>query len=793
MPERKPAARRLFFTGRVQGIGMRPAIARLAKSLGLCGYVTNCTGGVEVVIEGPSEVVAAFEEQLWQWIPKQADVQECSCRNVPPSGFRDFCIRTASVNGQQSDQLCRPEIGAPSRMSCRVPVDVRVCEACLSDVTSADNRRYGYPFTTCSECGPRYSILERMPYERRHTAMAQFELCAGCQGEYTSVFDRRYHAESIACGNCGPKLLLCDESGRAIAVGSEALEEAVNKLKQGQIVALRGIGGYQLLCDARSYEAVERLRQRKQRPAKPLAILVDSAESARQWARLSNEERELLTSAAGPIVVVQQRNCRLASNVNLHCPTVGLLLPTSPLHWMVVRAFGGPLVCTSGNVEGDPLVYRHDSARVALQRVADVWLEHDRPIIRPIDDSLVQVASGRAMVLRLARGYAPWPLEVKTSHELVALGGHQKTSLALASPAQAILGPHIGDLDTVASTQRFVESVNELVKLYGLKKPLLVCDLHPNYFTTRWAVDQRTDLIRVQHHHAHVVSGMLENGWIDRQVVGVAFDGTGYGTDGTIWGGEFFLATSIRFERVGCLRPFRLPGAERAVREPWRVATSLVYDVAGPDIAATLRFPSMQAARLLPVLASARLNLWTSSAGRLFDGVAALVLGVEKSQFEGQAAMLLEYSALEDDEWKDYLAEALVAPVRDRGGSWHGSLAKALKPYRIAITDGTPRQLDWRPLISDILHDIGRGVAPARMALRFHAAVADAIFRFCQRYAELPVVLSGGVFQNRLLIRLLFEHFQTRGQLVGLPGVIPVNDGGLAAGQLAIAAARLQH
>ncbi|GIW92376.1 MAG: carbamoyltransferase HypF [Pirellulaceae bacterium] len=779
-------ARRIRLFGRVQGVGVRPAVARLASELGLCGYVVNTLSCVEIRIEGELQAVELFQLRLGDQLPQPAVVTDVVQERVPVEGHTTFTIEHAHQAGGRSPESVSL---AGAGTSCLVPPDLVVCDSCLHETKQETNRRHAYPFTTCALCGPRYSIIRQMPYERCNTTMAGFALCEKCREEYTSGYDRRYHAETIACPQCGPQLVLRDARGQPIAFGSQAVGAAVDALRRGAIVALLGVGGYQLLVDATSQQAVERLRERKRRPAKPLAVLVASLQEADVLGELDEAARKLLADAAGPIVVVRKKSsCCLAPAVTLRFPTVGLLLPTTPLHWLLVTQFGKPLVCTSGNVEGEPLAYSASAADVQLADVADLRLEHDRPVYRPIDDSLVQTAAGRTMVLRLARGYAPWPLNLVAGKPVVAVGGHQKVAVALANSSQAVLGPHIGDLDSAETAKRFEESCNALMDLYAVRPSLVVCDLHPDYYTTMWAERSGLPLLRVQHHHAHVVAAMIEHGWLDQPVLGVAFDGTGYGLDGSVWGGEFLVATQREFKRVGCLRPFLLPGGERAIREPWRVAASLVWQAEGPEAVARLRFTQGRPESVLPLLGRPNLSPSTTSAGRLFDGVAALVLGWEASQFEGEAAMHLESACM----------AALSCPgngnaedVAAVGGFGDWDELDWQVGYRLPIEDGAVKQVDWRPMVRQILADLRRGKPVSRIALDFHMGLADAVFRFCGLYSHLPVVLSGGVFQNRVLVELLSARFARSGQRCGLPGIIPVNDGGLAAGQLAVAAARL--
>ncbi|MEX0818024.1 MAG: carbamoyltransferase HypF [Pirellulaceae bacterium] len=757
----------LILTGHVQGIGLRPAVARFAQQLALVGHVGNTHDGVDIHVEGPVQQVECFERDLRAQLPAAAEISSLRSIRVEPTGGDAFVVGLPIRGVEQGGKkTCHA-------LSARVPPDIVACDDCLAEVQSATDRRHRHPFTSCTACGPRYSIINQMPYEREQTSMAVFPLCDRCRDEYESPADRRFHSQTNACPNCGPQIWLRDGNDRVVARNDDALHASASAIRDGRIVAVRGLAGYQLLVDATSQEAVERLRQRKQRRGKPLAVMVASSENAAGLAVLDETERRLLRSPAGPIVVAAaRRDAGLASSVTAGLGTVGIMLPTTPLHGLLVEAVKRPLVCTSANVEGEPLAFTTNAAFEQLCGIADFWLEHDRPIRRPIDDSVVRVIAGRPVTTRLARGYAPLPLGLELDQPLIALGGHQKTSIALGNGAQAVLGPHIGDLDTVATRQRFVEQLADLSELFGIGDCAIACDQHPDYFSTQWAEHQTDRIARVQHHHAHIVAGMLEHGWLERQVLGVSFDGSGFGMDGTIWGGEFLLATAAGFQRVGHLRPFSLPGGERAVREPWRVATALVREALGDGAAARLAFQTGDANTLLPVLRRPSLSPMTTSAGRLFDGVAALVLGIEQSKFEGHAAMLLESVC------------DRRCPLRDNDAR---PVCGANSDHDIP-GNSRPKQLDWRPLVRQVLSDRVTGVSPAAMAMRFHGGLADAIFDLCRCYAPVPVVLGGGVFQNRMLVELLAERFSGTDQPLGLPGPIPPNDGGLAVGQLAVAA-----
>lgn len=750
MTAASPIAVCITLTGRVQGLGVRPAIARWARQLSLTGWVGNSSRGVEIVAEGVAAQVECFIRELPQSLPRAAVVEsrECVARELPQCPT--FAIRREASTGP---------------LKARVPPDLVACEACLAETRSEANRRWGYPFASCTDCGPRYSIIEKMPYDRERTSLRSFALCSACQMEFDSSADRRFHAETIACPECGPRLWCRNSSGQTTASGNTAIQAAAAAVLRGEIVALQGVGGYQLVVDATSEPAVARLRQRKRRMGKPFAVMVASIEQALRIARCDQAERQALQSPAGPIVIVEQRmENGLARGVSSDLNTVGLLLPTSPLHDLLLTACARPLVVTSGNREGEPLEYEHQGAHARLAGIADLWLEHDRPIRRPVDDSVVRVMAGRLAAFRAARGFAPLPLEIESPTPLLAVGGHQKAAIALSNGEQAVLGPHIGDLDSVAECERWEAHVSDLLKLYGSSPVAVASDLHPDYFSTRWAAKQVIHRTPVQHHHAHVVAGMAEQRWFDRTVLGVAFDGTGLGTDGTIWGGEFLLATATEFQRVAHLLPFDLPGGERAVREPWRVAVSLTQRAVGSERALQIQFQAGSSRELLPLIGNPRFSPVTTSAGRLFDGIAAIVLGVEVAQFEGQGPLLLE-------------------AICDRS---------ATGCYSMQLQESIPCILDWRPMVAQILDDLQAAVAPGIVAMRFHRGLANAVVAVARRYPQFPVVLCGGCFQNRILVELLVELLGETGQPIGLPGLIPVNDGGLAAGQLAIAASQLQ-
>jgi hydrogenase maturation protein HypF len=743
-------ARRLILAGGVQGLGVRPAIYRFASGLGLSGTVRNSARGVEIEVEGPRVQVALFEDRLPGVLPAEACVSKIASTIASPVGRAGFAI----VNEAADDPL-----------STCVPVDRAVCSECLHEITERGDRRHNYPFTSCTLCGPRYTVVRTMPFERDDTAMDQFPLCEDCRREFRRPRDRRFHAQTIACPQCGPTIRSRIVGRKSELHGAEAIKEAVKYLAAGKIVAMRGLGGYQLLVDATNEPAVERLRERKGRRAKPLAVMVRSTEVAERLADLNDTELACLANSTGAIVIATRRTTNsLAKAVNPCLDTVGLMLPTTPLHALVADSFGRPLVCTSANDEGNPLQFDEVAANQQLAAVCDVWIHHDREIVRPIDDSVVRCIAKRPVTMRLARGIAPLPLDLPAMTPTIALGGFLKAAAAWSNGNQAVLGPHIGDQQSLASRERFVAHLADMQQLYRFRPELLVHDMHPEYFATQWAQQQGVPTLAVQHHHAHVAAGMLEHGWLDRTVLGVAWDGTGYGTDGTIWGGEFLVCTSSGFDRVARLRPFSLPGGEAAIREPWRIAVSICSQLnLHLDDLKWLEWnvnPRMVES-VTQIVDRPQLSPVTSSAGRLMDAAAALILGIDRADFDGQAAMRLEAAA-------------------DRNAS---------SCYPFSPSDERLAELDWRPLFVAMLDDQRRGTDPQKIAMRFHRSLAQGIVLICRRWNALPIVLSGGVFQNKLLTELVAEMMDGESQPLGLPGVIPPNDGGLAAGQLVIAAA----
>lgn len=737
-------ALRIRIAGCVQGLGVRPAVARLATSLELRGAVRNTLAGLEIDVEGTTVQIAMFKQQLASSLPMGSAVELITSVGRSPSHHTEFIIEQDDATGPLTTQI---------------PRDVVVCDQCSAEVGASDDRRYLYPLTTCAACGPRYSLIQSMPFDRVRTTMDLFSMCDECRAEYTSPTDRRYHAQTIGCAKCGPGVWLVDAKGQRQWNGLDAVQAAARLLSDGRVVALRGVGGYQLLCDATNQPAVMRLRRRKARPAKPLAVLVASLDDARQLATIDEKEEKAVKDRSNPIVLLRSKRSKLASAIHPGLNKIGLMLPSTPLHAVLCKAVGKPLVCTSANREGEPLEHDVQAAEANLAGIADAWLHHDRPITRPIDDSVVQVIAERRVTIRLGRGLAPLPLDLPVASPTLAVGGHMKSAIAWHNGSQAALGPHVGDLDTLATRERFEQHVADTNALYRFEPESIVHDLHPDYFTTQHAAGSRLKRSGVQHHFAHVAAVMLEHELLEQKVLGVAWDGTGFGDDQTIWGGEFLLVDGGReYKRVAHLRSFLLVGGDVAMRQPWRVAVSLLGDSFEDDCwldqAASI-WSDQPVTAFFKATGGKRGAATSTSAGRLFDAVAGIILGVDIAQYEGQAAMMLEAVADHDSD----------------------------QCYPLPFISG---DLDWRGMIRAIWKDRLAGVTPAVMSMRFHRTLANGIVSVADEYPELPIVLCGGVFQNKLLTELVVEMVDDP-KRIKFPGRIPPNDGGLAAGQLAIA------
>ena len=740
--------------GVVQGVGFRPFIYRLATQLGLNGWVLNSAQGVFVEVEGPPDLLRGFLERLEKEKPPLAVIQSLEFSFLDVVGYNNFEIRYSDRTGQKT-ALILP--------------DVAICADCLQEVFDPGNRRYRYPFTNCTNCGPRFSIIEELPYDRPNTSMKRFKMCSACEREYHDPADRRFHAQPNACCQCGPHLELWDEMGAVLARGDEALLQAARLVCDGKILALKGVGGFQLIVDAKDESAVARLRRRKRREEKPFALMYPSIELINRDCLVSTLERRLLLSPESPIVILGRRSGRsvLAFSVAPANPSFGVMLPYTPLHHLLLRDIGFPVVATSGNLANEPICIDEYEARKRLASIADFFLVHDRPIVRHVDDSIARVVCDREMVLRRARGYAPLPVRVTVPLPCVlAVGAHLKNNIALSVGRDVFVSQHIGDLETTTALAAFRKTVVDLPRLYGVEPDFVACDLHPDYLSSRYAGQIGAPLERVQHHWAHVLACMAENE-LEAPVLGVSWDGTGYGADGTVWGGEFLLANEESFQRVACLRQFRLPGGEAAVKEPRRTALAVLYEIWGESALRDHRLRpvadfSDEELRVIRQMLIRGLNApITSSAGRLFDAVASIVALKQRVTFEGQAALELE-SAIEPN---------------------------VVETYPFEIGDGLPRVIDWAPMIAEILIDLRDRKSVGSISAKFHNTLVEMIVSVAREIEQPKIVLTGGCFQNRYLLERSVLRLSEAGFRAYWHQRMPTNDGGISLGQV-LAAAR---
>jgi hydrogenase maturation protein HypF len=754
---------RLRITGTVQGVGFRPFVYRHAVALGLAGYVLNDSAGVLIEVEGPAARIAELTRLLVEDAPPLARVASIAAERLRPSGAAGFRI----VESHDSGSADVP-----------VSIDTTTCTDCLAEVDDPDDRRYGYAFTNCTNCGPRYTIVLGVPYDRPATTMSGFAMCAPCQAEYDDPTDRRFHAQPNACPACGPRLAWRETlggTGAGAIVGPAALDAALVAIMSGRIVAMKGIGGYHLVADATSESAIAELRRRKARDDKPFAVMVASLAAARELCELDDIAAAALSSIRRPIVLAPRRpGSDVAAGVAPGLPELGLLLPYSPLHHMLLERAARPLVMTSGNQSDEPIAHHDDDAAARLGPLVDGLLQHDRPIHIRCDDSVVRVTPARLQVLRRSRGYAPEPLSLpfRSNQAVLAVGAELKSTVSVAKHGWVVPSHHIGDLEHLATYRAFLQAVDHVPRLYGVVPEVVAHDMHPEYLSSKWAAQLDLPAIAVQHHHAHVAACMVEHGRTE-PVLGITYDGLGYGPDGSLWGGEMLVADFESARRVAHLRPVRMPGGVAAIREPWRMGAVWAAAATGrAEAARRARRRGVDGTTVEAVLDVAE-HSWspvTSSAGRLFDAVAALLGGRQRVSYEAQAAIELE---------------ALARTV-----------ARSDAPrYDGCVTIGRESDafvLDPAPLIGALLADLDSGVDPTLIAAGFHEAFGRATVEIARRTAVEhglgAVALTGGVFQNARLTDVVESGLRNEGLDVLVHAAIPPNDGGISIGQAAIAA-----
>ncbi len=726
---------KILIKGTVQGVGFRPFVYQTAQKFGLFGEVLNSSLGVEIVLNAAKEELGLFLNELKTNLPPLAKIDLIEVKEIEFREFNSFKI----VQTKESELK-----------TALLPPDISICKECEKELFDKNNRRYLYPFITCTNCGVRYSIIEKLPYDRVNTSMRFFKMCKKCEAEYNNPLDRRYHAQPIGCWECGPTIELRIKSEELRVEGVDAVDGAIRLLREGAILALKGVGGYHLVCDATNFEAIAKLRERKKRPTKPFAVMVKDIEMAKEFANISKKEEELLTSKERPIVILNSslltHNSAIAPNIS----KIGLFLPYTPLHLLILKKLNRPIVATSANLSDEPICTDIKSLQ-KLKNVYDAILEHNRKIVNGCDDSVVMAVKDRVLMMRRARGYTPVSIKLpfKLKQNTLAVGANQKSTVAIGFGNNAILSPHIGDLDSIGSVEYYKKNIETLFRIYGFKPEVIAHDLHPNYESTKVAKSfSSVKLKPVQHHFAHILGVMAEHK-LNGKVFGVAFDGTGLGSDGNLWGGEFLICDYKGFERVAHFEYFKLLGGEKAIKEPRRVALSLLFECFGKE-AINLNVPTIKAfsqteLNALYIAWQKGLNApFSSSAGRLFDAVASLIGVNQIVSYEGESGLMLE-------------------ELYDKGEKG---------TYSFEFKNGI---INIRPLVLEIIKEDNKSKAVSK----FFNTLIEIIVTIYKKHSNLPLVASGGVFQNRVLLELLIERFPN----IYLPSQIPPNDGGIALGQ----------
>lgn len=766
----------VIIRGAVQGVGFRPFVYRLANELNLPGWVSNTAQGVFIEAEGSKNLLDQFLLRLEKEKPGLASIQSLEFSFLDAAGFKLFEIR---------------ESGSAGAKTALILPDIATCPECLSDILNPSNRRYQYPFTNCTNCGPRFSIIEALPYDRPNTSMKRFAMCPACRKEYDDPADRRFHAQPTACPDCGPSLELWDTRGEILSRRNDALQAATRAIRDGRILAVKGLGGFHIMVDARNEEAVQKLRELKHREEKPFALMFPTIEMIEEECLVSDLERRLLQSPEAPIVLLQRKDNRelygkqvsnlgLAKSIAPQNPNLGVMLPYTPLHHLMMRELMHPVVATSGNISDEPICIDEHDALKRLQGIAELFLVHDRPIVRHIDDSILRVLLGRELMMRRARGYAPLPIQIPAqgTPPVLAVGAHLKNTVALAVDGNVFISQHIGDLETRESLDAFRRVGADLQKMFDTRPGLTVCDMHPDYSSSKEARRGNTDILEVQHHHAHVLSCMAEN-QIDGDVLGVCWDGTGYGTDGTIWGGEFLITRGTGFERFAALKTFRLPGGEKAIKEPRRTAAGLVYELFGDeilhqrDVAPMSAFSVAELSVVSQMLKNQVNAPLTSSVGRLFDGVASIIGLRHRNSFEGQAAMELEFALSGEKSEQTYRCDVVRMDSAAAPGSGVRNGAK-----------GPAYIVDWSQMVKDVWTDARKLSSTSLISKKLHNALVTSIVEVAKLAECERVVLSGGCFQNRFLTEKAVTKLRTAGFKPYWHQRVPPNDGGISLGQI---------
>jgi hydrogenase maturation protein HypF len=747
--------------GIVQGVGFRPFVYRLAMELHLSGWIRNDGEGVTIEVEGPHPALLTFLERLRRNKPQPAFIYALDRRFLSPLGYDSFEIRESDLEGPPLVWI--------------LP-DLATCGECRREVLDPRNRRFRYSFTNCTHCGPRFTIIEGLPYDRPRTTMKTFQMCERCGEEYHDPGDRRFHAQPNACPHCGPELQFRSD-GEIMAEGKEALRLAVDRVRNGKILALKGLGGYQLIVDARNEKAAAELRRRKRRPYKAFAVMYPNLESLQRHVEIPSFAEPYLSSSQAPILLLQRTSegwREIAPSVAPRSPYLGVFLPYTPLHILFLSDLGFPVIATSGNISDEPIQYQDEEALEKLAPLCDGFLIHNRPIRHHADDSVLQIVTrpqSKLQMLRRARGYTPLPiLAPRSLPPILALGGHLNVTFALSRGREIILSQHLGDMESYESRSVYRKTLEDFLRLYEIKPQAVVHDLHPDYFTTRMASEFHLPAIAVQHHHAHMAACMLEN-QIDGPVLGLTWDGTGSGPDQTIWGGEILLGDPRNYQRIGSLYPFRLPGGEKSIKETWRIALSLLWESYGDGLPRDLplfqEVPEKPLELILQMIRKGISSPMTTSMGRLFDGISAL-LGISyESTHQAESAQRLEYAA-----WG------------------YGTQAA---PLSFPVKEQDILRLDWRELVRALVERYRKGEPQENLAAAFHLAIVEAALKVARRIQNPGVVMAGGVFCNRYLTEALLLRLQDEGYHGYIHSQLPPTDGSLAVGQLWVAAHQLAN
>jgi hydrogenase maturation protein HypF len=737
--------------GAVQGVGFRPFIYKLANLLGIKGYVSNTPQGVIIEVQGGEEILKDFVSRIKKDKPPISLIQKITIEELPVCDFQDFEIRKSENEGQP-DAIALP--------------DIALCGDCLEELFNPKNRRYLYPFINCTNCGPRFSIIESLPYDRANTTMKSFNMCPDCLAEYENPNDRRFHAQPNACPVCGPRVELWDEIGNVITSGNDAVNETINAIRNGKITALKGLGGFHLIVDALNDEAILKLRKAKHRVEKPFALMYPDISSVKADCIVSDIEEELLTSVRSPIVILRKKhNCKISPYAAERNQNLGVMLPYTPLHHIIMKDLNFPVIATSGNLSEEPICTDEKDALVRLRGIADYFLVHNRPIYRHVDDSIARIYAGDKVILRRARGYAPMPVIISSNsnRHILAVGGHLKNTIAVSKGDEVFISQHIGDLETKESFSSFTKTIDKFKEMYRITPDVVVCDMHPDYISTKYAKENYGNVIQVQHHLAHTLSVIAEHD-ISESVLGLSWDGAGYGTDGTIWGGEFLKVSRDGFQRFAHLKGFRLAGGESAFRDIFKSAFGILYEIYGNDSVRMaqeiLNLPEKEAEIFFRMVLQKINSPLCTSAGRFIDAVASILNVRQNVNYEDQAAMELEFliDGIESNESYDF-------EITDNGNNTYTA--------------------DWTMPVKEIISDKQKQVPGSVISVKFHNTLVSIILAIADLSGEKNIALSGGCFQNKYLLENTVRILLRKKYNVYWNKYVPANDGGISTGQIA--------